>query len=55
MFSFDLLVSILGILSGFYALPYANWEFSQRNKTSAIMIYIIALASVFLSVFQYFV
>lgn len=55
MFSFDFLVVALGIIAGMYAIPYANWEFLQKNKLSAIIIYIIALSGVLLSVFQYFV
>ena len=39
---------ILNILGISYALPYANYEFHNKNKKGAIMIYIIALFIVFL-------
>ena len=55
MFSFNFFILILGILSALYAIPYANYEFSQKNKKSAIIIYIIALLATFLSVLQFFV
>ena len=53
MFSFDLLIPILGILSGFYAISYGNYEFQNKKIASAMIIYFIALAGIFLSVFQY--
>lgn len=53
MFSFDFVITILGILSAIYAISYANFEFQNKNKASAIIIYIIALAGMFLSIFQY--
>lgn len=53
MFSFDFLIAILGILSAFYAISYANYEFKSKKTASAIIIYLIALAGAFLSVYQY--
>ena len=44
---------IIGGLSIVYSLPYANYEFKQKNKAGAIMIYIIALAALTTSVIQF--
>ncbi len=52
--SFNIIISILGVLSGMYALTYANWEFSNKNKLGATVIYIFTITSIFLSVFQNF-
>ena len=50
----SILILILGTLSTGYAIPYATWEYKQKNKAGAIMIYIIALASLITSVIQFF-
>lgn len=52
--SFNIIISILGVLSGMYALTYANWEFSNKNKLGTTVIYIFTITSIFLSVFQNF-
>lgn len=46
MLSINILIFILTILSILYAIPYANWEFQNSNKTGAIFIYILSLISV---------
>lgn len=52
MISMTLIILILTILSVAYAIPYANYEFKQKNKAGAIMIYIIATACIFTSIIQ---
>lgn len=54
MISMSVIIFILGSLSTAYAIPYANWEFKQKNKAGAIMIYIIALATIITSIIQLF-
>lgn len=54
MFSYTMLITILSIISGLYALPYGNWEFKNRNILSGIIIYITGITGVFLGVLQYF-
>lgn len=54
MISISIIILILGILSSAYAIPYANYEFKQKNKAGAIMIYMIALASMTSSIIQLF-
>lgn len=54
MFSYTMLITILSIISGLYALPYGNWEFKNRKILSGIIIYIIGITGVFLGVLQYF-
>lgn len=49
---FDFIVIILSVISGIYALPYGNYEFKNKNKTSAIIIYMTALIGITLSIFQ---
>ena len=53
MLSMSFLILILSILSIGYAIPYANWEFKQKNKASAIMIYVIALATLTTSIIKF--
>lgn len=50
----SIIILVLGTLSSAYAIPYANYEYKQKNKTSAIMIYIIALATFTTSIIQFF-
>lgn len=54
MFSYTMLITILSIISGLYALPYGNWEFKNRKILSGIIIYITGITGVFLGVLQYF-
>lgn len=54
MISMAIIILVLGIISVLYAIPYANWEFKQKNKAGAIMIYIIALATLTTSIIQLF-
>ena len=55
MISMSLIVVVLTILATAYAVPYANYEFKQKNKAGAIMIYLIATACVFTSITQLFI
>ena len=52
---FDFIVIILSIISGAYALPYGNYEYKRKNKTSAIIIYMTALVGITLSVLQCYI
>lgn len=54
MFSYTMLITILSIISGLYALPYGNWELKNKKILSGIIIYIIGITGVFLGVLQYF-
>ena len=54
MLSMSLIILILGSISVAYAIPYANYEFKQKNKAGAIMIYTIALATLTTSIIQFF-
>lgn len=54
MISMSVIILVLGTLSVAYAIPYANFEFKQKNKAGAIMIYIIALACMATSIIQLF-
>ncbi len=49
-----LIILVLSIFSIAYAIPYANWEYKQKNKAGAIMIYIITLATATTSIIQFF-
>lgn len=53
MISMSMIILILGFLSAIYAIPYANYEFKNKNKAGAIMIYIIASASISTSIIQF--
>lgn len=53
MISMSLIILILTTLSVVYAIPYANYEFKQKNIAGAIMIYIIALATQATSIIQF--
>ncbi len=46
---------IFSILSALYAISYGNYEAKNSNKTSAIVIYTIALAGIALSIFKIFI
>lgn len=50
----SIIILVLGALSSAYAIPYANYEYKQKNKAGAIMIYIIALATFTTSIIQFF-
>lgn len=50
----QIIILALGILSALYAIPYANYEFKQKNKAGAIMIYIIATACIISSTVRFF-
>ena len=52
MLSMSLIILVLTIFSVTYAIPYANYEFKQKNKAGAIMIYIIATACMITSIIQ---
>lgn len=52
MISMSFIIFILSALSVAYAIPYANYEFRQKNKAGAIMIYIIATACIITSVIR---
>ena len=52
---FDFTVIILSIISGAYVLPYGNYEYKMKNKTSAIIIYMTALVGITLSVLQCYI
>lgn len=53
--SFNVIMSIMGIISGLYALPYGIWEFKRKNRLGAVVVCIVAVLCMFLSVFQNFV
>ena len=52
MISYNIFIISSAVISAILASNYANYEFKQNNKTSAFTLYVIALASVSLSVLQ---
>lgn len=50
----NILIFILGAVSFAYALPYANWENKEKNKSGSIAIWLVAILSLTLSVLQIF-
>lgn len=51
----NIIIIILCILSICYALPYANWEYKQKNKIGAVMIYMTALTLLILITINFFI
>ncbi len=51
---FDIFIVLLGIGTTLYAVPYGNYVFKNKNKTSASIIYMIALVGLTLSILQCF-
>lgn len=50
----NLIIIALDVLSFCYAIPYANWEYKQKNVASTIIIYIIALATAVTTISHFF-
>lgn len=50
----NLIILAFDTLSICYAIPYANWEYKQKNIASTIIIYIIALATVVTTIIHFF-
>lgn len=48
----NFLILFLGVFSAIFAIPYGKWEFSQKNKSGGIMIYIISTAVLTISILQ---
>jgi len=47
-----IIIYITLIWSFLYAVSYANWTWKKKNKLGAVMIYIVAIASVALPIYS---
>lgn len=48
----NILILILGIFSAIFAFPYGKWEYTQKNKSGGIIVYIIATTGIALAIAQ---
>lgn len=54
MYFTNIIIVAFNLFSFCYAIPYANWEYKQKNVAGAIIIYIIALATLALTTIHFF-
>lgn len=49
----NIIIFTLNIFSFCYAIPYANWEYKQKNIAGTIIIYLIVLATLTLTIIHF--